>query len=103
MRNLLVTVAVLVLSNIGAAAELPTSELRQHQVAVVGVANLQGCVSFTDKGSYWTITNHCNRTLYVRWQDNGHCDSGCGTTISGGVEQSITEPHGPYTWTVREQ
>jgi hypothetical protein len=59
------------------------------------------CVSFTDHGSYWTITNHCNRTIYVRWQDQGHCDSGCGTTISEGVEQPITEPSGRYIWTVR--
>jgi hypothetical protein len=59
------------------------------------------CVSFTNHGSYRTITNHCNRTIYVRWQDQGHCDSGCGTAISEGVEQSITEPSGRYTWTVR--
>jgi hypothetical protein len=100
MRNLLVTVAVLVFANIGTAAELPSSALPPHQVAIVG-ANVQGCISFTDKGSYWIITNHCSRVVYVRWHHEGHCNTGCGTTVSAGVEQPIIGPRGWYTWTVR--
>ena len=108
MRNLLVTVAVLVFANSGTAAQLPTFELTgapitADQSPVVDDGNLQGCVSFTDKGSFWTITNHCTRDVYVRWHHDGHCDSQCGTTISGGVEQPIIEPRGRYSWTVRYQ
>lgn len=102
MINLLVTVAVLAFTNMGTAAELPSSALPPHQVAIVGAAtNLQGCVSFTDKGSYWTITNHCSRVVYVRWHHEGHCKTGCGTTIGAGGEQPIIGPLGRHTWTVR--
>lgn len=60
-----------------------------------GSANA-GCGEFLYRGGYTVLRNSCGNTITFRWRDQGSCSSGCAARISGGSEQTVTQPRGDY-------
>ena len=40
------------------------------------------CTQFLNMGGYWAIQNHCGRTMFVRWTDQGACRNGCAARVA---------------------
>ena len=55
-----------------------------------------GCGEFLSRGGYTVLRNTCSQTVTIRWRDEGACRSGCAARISGGSEQTVTQPQGDY-------
>jgi hypothetical protein len=64
-------------------------------VAAAGTASA-GCGEFLYRGGYTVLRNTCSQTITIRWRDQGSCRSGCAARISGGSEQTVTQPQGDY-------
>ena len=64
-------------------------------VATAGTASA-GCGEFLNRGGYTVLRNTCSQTVTIRWRDEGACRSGCAARISGGSEQTVTQPQGDY-------
>lgn len=46
-----------------------------------GQAAMQ-CISFRNTKIGWVVYNSCNTRVYVKWYDQGDCNTGCGITVA---------------------